>query len=174
MRPIVQEREETGCQTSFIQHKDDNYFVINIYALHNAHLIHRILPRSLLKPKLLHSDCEASHHQIATTLRESRNGRRKAAAERRAAKASHSKQTTSRKRMRPNSGRAALIPVSTEDEVNCDEGPYGELPEAPDISEDEYQENQAWSEEGDCSEDDTIAQWVQSRRSRHVNYTEFL
>ncbi|KAJ7593645.1 hypothetical protein C8J56DRAFT_1043447 [Mycena floridula] len=73
-RPVVQERKETTRQESFIEHKPLQRYIINMTALHNAHLLRRTLPRELAKPIALRSDAERRifHDQQATILRATR------------------------------------------------------------------------------------------------------
>lgn len=64
-----QERQESSIEESFIEHKDVNHYIINLTALHNAHLVRYSLPRDLTKPIPLHADREVQHHQYAKQLR---------------------------------------------------------------------------------------------------------
>lgn len=55
-----QEREQTSCTYRILEHLDDVNFIMNTHALHNAHLLRRVLPRSLTEPQPLHSDAIAT------------------------------------------------------------------------------------------------------------------
>jgi len=46
-----QERVSSGATEYFIEHKPVDCFIINVHALHNAHLVHRALPRDLTATK---------------------------------------------------------------------------------------------------------------------------
>jgi hypothetical protein len=69
LRPQMQERQETTRTVSLIAHEDDEHFVMNLHALHNATLLRNILPRHLTAPKPLYADRKARHCEIATSLR---------------------------------------------------------------------------------------------------------
>jgi hypothetical protein len=69
LRPQMQERQETSRTVALIAHEDDNHFVINLHALHNATLLRKILPRQLTAPKPLYEDRRARHNEIAAGLR---------------------------------------------------------------------------------------------------------
>lgn len=69
--PQMQERQETTIRISLIDHQDKTNYVLNMHALHNAHLLRKILPQRLVQPVSLHGDQtarEAHHHAIAATL----------------------------------------------------------------------------------------------------------
>ncbi|KIJ35211.1 hypothetical protein M422DRAFT_84550, partial [Sphaerobolus stellatus SS14] len=41
VRQVVQEREKTEQIVSFIEHKPEDIFVLNLFTLHNAHILQR-------------------------------------------------------------------------------------------------------------------------------------
>ncbi|KAJ7477986.1 hypothetical protein B0H11DRAFT_2424571 [Mycena galericulata] len=85
-KPRMQERVDSGITDKFIVHKSVERFVINTHAFHNAHLIRQALPRRLTEPIPLFTDRVAKHYELAANLREIKSGKRKRAAEKRAAK----------------------------------------------------------------------------------------
>jgi hypothetical protein len=72
----MQERRETSRTTKLIAHTDSNHFVLNTHALHNAHLLRRVLPRELMAPKPLYEDRTARHYKIAESLRVTQSEKR--------------------------------------------------------------------------------------------------
>ncbi|KAJ7034366.1 hypothetical protein C8F04DRAFT_900961, partial [Mycena alexandri] len=63
-----QERRETSRTTQLLEHGDDEHFVVNMAALHNATLLCRNLPVALTVPRPLYLDREAHHHEVAIRL----------------------------------------------------------------------------------------------------------
>ncbi|KAI0030393.1 hypothetical protein K488DRAFT_54332 [Vararia minispora EC-137] len=75
-RPLVQERAQTSRFEAYIEHTQDtnipDEYIINLHALHNAHLIRRHLPRHLTIPNPLYSSSQArcaEHNKLANQLR---------------------------------------------------------------------------------------------------------
>ncbi|KAK0430360.1 hypothetical protein EV421DRAFT_1893571 [Armillaria borealis] len=68
LQPQLQERQLTECTSCALSHADDDHFVINTFALHNAILLRKFLPRSLTEPKPLYTDRQSHHVEIASTL----------------------------------------------------------------------------------------------------------
>lgn len=67
---VRQEREDTGLlQTAVAHNLTRRQYLLNTHALHNAALLRRHLPRSLLKPQALYEDREKRHHELARVLR---------------------------------------------------------------------------------------------------------
>ncbi|CDO75161.1 hypothetical protein BN946_scf184866.g2 [Trametes cinnabarina] len=67
---IRQERKDTGRFESAIDHNPSHrYFFINTHALHNAALLRRFLPRSLLEPLPLYDNRRQRHDELAAKLR---------------------------------------------------------------------------------------------------------
>lgn len=64
-----QERQDTTRQLRALLHGDDNHYIINTHALHNAHLLRRVLPRALWEPHLRFPDQEQHHAAVAAKLR---------------------------------------------------------------------------------------------------------
>ncbi|KAJ7474227.1 hypothetical protein FB451DRAFT_1351527 [Mycena latifolia] len=69
LRWVVQERQETLQTTKLICHEDDDHFIVNMAALHNATLLRRVLPIALTVPRPIHLDRKAHHFEIAAGLR---------------------------------------------------------------------------------------------------------
>ncbi|KAJ7441176.1 hypothetical protein B0H11DRAFT_1933111 [Mycena galericulata] len=65
-----QERLESKLTRELTVHSDDSRFLLNMHALHNAHLVREILPRHLTKPKPCFPDRCAKHDEFAAKLRE--------------------------------------------------------------------------------------------------------
>ncbi|KAI0311552.1 hypothetical protein OF83DRAFT_1166297 [Amylostereum chailletii] len=64
-----QERKVTNIPKQAVQHADDDNFVINMHAIHNAALLRATLPRILTRPIPYHQDREAMRKQVAAGLR---------------------------------------------------------------------------------------------------------
>ncbi|TFY58537.1 hypothetical protein EVG20_g8108 [Dentipellis fragilis] len=62
-----------------IQHSDDNAFIINLHALHNAIVLRESLPRHLTEPQPYLSDRAKVHQEIAARLRVTGPAKRAAA-----------------------------------------------------------------------------------------------
>ncbi|KAF5371374.1 hypothetical protein D9615_009666 [Tricholomella constricta] len=67
--PVRQERHTTACRQPVVTHANDDHYIINTHALHNAHLIRETLPRSLTEPKTLFADRRGLHDRMAAGLR---------------------------------------------------------------------------------------------------------
>lgn len=61
----IQEHEQTQRQTFRVAHLDEDHFVLNTLALHNAHVLARILPHDFVQASPLVSD-RTRHHQVAS------------------------------------------------------------------------------------------------------------
>ncbi|KAJ6618942.1 hypothetical protein B0H10DRAFT_1723402, partial [Mycena sp. CBHHK59/15] len=59
--------EHTELQTV---HSEEAQFILNMHALHNAHLIREVLPRTLTAPVPYLNDHTAAHNRFATQLSE--------------------------------------------------------------------------------------------------------
>lgn len=126
--PIVKEairqgREETARQQDTITHESDSCHIINMHALHNAHLIRETLPRHLTKPEYIFPDRRAKHNELAEALQRVNPIRRAEAVAKAAETCLRRKQTktvqsgTSTGRMQGGStGRGANNAVSLEEE----------------------------------------------------------
>lgn len=66
---VKQGRKEVARQQDTITHKGDNRHIINMHALHNAHLIRETLPRHFTKPEYVFPDRRAKHDELADALR---------------------------------------------------------------------------------------------------------
>ncbi|KAI0687110.1 hypothetical protein BC835DRAFT_1309299 [Cytidiella melzeri] len=65
------ERTDSGQTESHIEHRVLDEYIVNLHALHNAHLIHRVIPRVLTAPIPLFPTTEARrscHNELATKL----------------------------------------------------------------------------------------------------------
>ncbi|EPQ52923.1 hypothetical protein GLOTRDRAFT_46299 [Gloeophyllum trabeum ATCC 11539] len=51
LRPVQQERCPTSLQERCIVHLDDDQFILNMHAIHNAALVREVLPRQLTAPR---------------------------------------------------------------------------------------------------------------------------
>jgi hypothetical protein len=67
-RAARQERVISRREVRFIEHTDDEHFVINMHAMHNAHRIRRVLPRELIRPRHLYKNREDWHHEMSKTM----------------------------------------------------------------------------------------------------------
>ncbi|KAK7008238.1 hypothetical protein R3P38DRAFT_2948527 [Favolaschia claudopus] len=68
--PLLQERIVTERMELQIKHSEQEHFILNMHALHNAHLIREVLPRNLSAPIPYLSDRVATHSRLAAQLRE--------------------------------------------------------------------------------------------------------
>lgn len=80
-----QERQVTTRQDKMIKHEDDNHFLINTFAIHNATLLQKILPRQLIAPKKLYDNRQLHHAMRAATLRVDQTAKRARTQEKRKA-----------------------------------------------------------------------------------------
>lgn len=78
-----QERQKTSRTVSTIEHTDDDNFVINMGALHNAGELRNALPEVLIRPHALYSDRKEHHDMLASNLRVSQTAKRKRTNEKR-------------------------------------------------------------------------------------------
>lgn len=79
-RQEIQERQATERTTPQLIHSDDDRFILNMHAMHNAHLIRRILPRELTAPVpvIPVTDRAEKHSAFAEQLRLT-NGKKRSA-----------------------------------------------------------------------------------------------
>ncbi|KIJ47128.1 hypothetical protein M422DRAFT_249438 [Sphaerobolus stellatus SS14] len=70
-RQEIQEREQTERKVVVVEHQDQSHFIINIHALHNAHLLRQITRTSehLVCSTPVTDDREKLHHLLADKLR---------------------------------------------------------------------------------------------------------
>jgi len=59
----------------FIVHQPIPCHIINTHAFHNTHLLHKVLPQSLVAPVALFEDHNLQHKELATELRRSQGAR---------------------------------------------------------------------------------------------------
>ncbi|EPQ60241.1 hypothetical protein GLOTRDRAFT_112937 [Gloeophyllum trabeum ATCC 11539] len=67
-RGLQQERRSTNVLDKCIVHEDDNQFILNMHALHNAALLRDVLPRSLTAPRRYLHDRLSKLDEIAKGL----------------------------------------------------------------------------------------------------------
>lgn len=100
-RVILQERMDTGLTERAIKHNDDNNFVLNIHALHNAHRVRRIVSSKVIGCQTVPSEEErlVSHCTALAKLTASRK-------QKEAAKDTTGAQPVGVPDMQPSSSRA--------------------------------------------------------------------
>jgi hypothetical protein len=65
---MIQERQETTNTRVKIVHASDNYYFLNMHALHNAAKIRKVLPRHLTAPSYIFPNRQQHHVAIAQNL----------------------------------------------------------------------------------------------------------
>jgi hypothetical protein len=132
-RPERQERQDTSRVVQIIEHADDDHFVINMHAMHNAHHMRWVLSRELIRPRHTHANRAAWHHEISHNMhanqeqkRADANAKRKATLQKNkeaAAKAnSEAPPTTSKRPARaPKRRRGALVDEETDGSASNNE-----------------------------------------------------
>lgn len=77
---VRQERQETGLHQDRVKHTEQQRFVLNMHALHNAALIRETLPRELTRPKpyIQPQERRAAHDRSAELLQVSGPAKREA------------------------------------------------------------------------------------------------
>lgn len=73
---VQQEGQAFEGDVRYLHHSDDNRYLVNMHALHNAALIRRTLPRHLVAPTRYFADRKAKHNEFAAALRVSGPQRR--------------------------------------------------------------------------------------------------
>ncbi|KAF8508435.1 hypothetical protein BU17DRAFT_56753 [Hysterangium stoloniferum] len=63
--PVKQGRDMTSRTHTAVIHADHSWWILNMHALHNAHLIRETLPSDLWKPKYYFHDRLAEHKKFA-------------------------------------------------------------------------------------------------------------
>ena len=76
---VCQERIETQVSKDTFVHKNDDRYILNLHALHNADLVREALPRSLVAPVPYFDDRYSKHCDLAAQLRNSNPAKRAAA-----------------------------------------------------------------------------------------------
>ncbi|KDQ53223.1 hypothetical protein JAAARDRAFT_49941 [Jaapia argillacea MUCL 33604] len=69
LRPRQQEREDSGQMEKFIEHKLIEHHILNMHALHNAHLLHSVLPRDLTIPQPYLGNQRETHDKLSSGLK---------------------------------------------------------------------------------------------------------
>lgn len=67
--PARQGRDLTTRMRSSISHKEDGRYIINLHALHNAHILRETLPRHLVALTHSHPNRRELHDTMAAKLR---------------------------------------------------------------------------------------------------------
>lgn len=112
----MQERVDSGLMEKVITHKAVEQYMLNLHALHNAHLIRAILPRSLVAPIPYVADCQAHHNMIAKGLRGTQDGKR----------AEKTKKADEKKKAAANAGiQAAAAAATSEPGFRAEDPPIG-------------------------------------------------
>ncbi|THV04305.1 hypothetical protein K435DRAFT_961933 [Dendrothele bispora CBS 962.96] len=136
-RPITQERLKTERTQTLLTHEDDNHFVINMHALHNASLVRNILPRVLIAPRLLHGteeEREAWHGEIVENVRPTMVAKRKKANEKRQETREANQKKKKQKKALITAGQPSLYPEVDEDAEERDTEERNEAEPAVDES----------------------------------------
>ncbi|KAJ8690139.1 hypothetical protein PTI98_011597 [Pleurotus ostreatus] len=68
-RPVPMERLDSSKVKYTVSHADDARYIINMHALHNAHVLREVLPRTLIAPSYVVEDRAALHRDAASKLR---------------------------------------------------------------------------------------------------------
>jgi hypothetical protein len=164
---MTQERETTNIIIPTLQHANNTHFILNMHALHNAHLVRQVLPQSLVAPSHIYHDWQTFHDNVAAQVWEFRHGRRMANAQRRAAKVVASQASKrSQAQHRASNSHKGISQLA-----HCDN--YDQMSDSPpEDSEDEYHEKQRWSDEGEVSaaelDIDLATLNIRSRRARVI------
>lgn len=108
-----------------ISHADDDNFLICTYALHNANMLRRALPRILTTPKPLYEDRRAHHYDVAARLRVSQAAKRSLTQQKR--KATLAAKKAKKDALKRNDAHSELEPESenSPDEDGEEEGVTG-------------------------------------------------
>ncbi|KAJ7085866.1 hypothetical protein C8R43DRAFT_909119 [Mycena crocata] len=117
-----QEREETSRDLCLIQHSDDDFFVLNMTALHNFTNLCNVLPQSLTELRLLHADREAFHKEIATKAQSLGTQKRQKTAEKRRATAARKREAAEKAAAEAAEAEKAARRAEQQGEINDDEG----------------------------------------------------
>ncbi|KAI0781920.1 hypothetical protein C8Q75DRAFT_812065 [Abortiporus biennis] len=67
--PVIQDRRETSLRQGAVVHQGAEWYLLNMHALHNAHLIRKVLPRSLTTPVPYFTNRGNKHREFASSLR---------------------------------------------------------------------------------------------------------
>lgn len=64
----MQERETTTRKIKVLEHNDSQHFIVNVHALHNANIIHKIFPESMYSQPSVLSNRLGLHKALARSL----------------------------------------------------------------------------------------------------------
>jgi hypothetical protein len=73
---LQQERVSTALTAQLIKHSDDDHFIINMHALHNAYPLRKALPSQLVQQRPLFDDRFAHHAAQIGSVRASQAAKR--------------------------------------------------------------------------------------------------
>ncbi|KAK0436128.1 hypothetical protein EV421DRAFT_1892448 [Armillaria borealis] len=76
VQACVQEWQVTDKMEKLVAHEDEDHFIINMFALHNAMLLRSMLPHTLISPSPLYTDRKMHHLELAKKLRETQRIKR--------------------------------------------------------------------------------------------------
>lgn len=71
-RAVIQERQETQRTIKVVKHKNDGRFIVNMHALHNANIIHKLFPQEMYSLPPVSINCQELHHSLAAWLHEAK------------------------------------------------------------------------------------------------------
>ncbi|KLO11010.1 hypothetical protein SCHPADRAFT_930212 [Schizopora paradoxa] len=84
---VLQEREETSVLVSVVKHGDEDHFVVNAHALHNAQLLRQVFPPELFKTPDITVNRSSFHMKLAEKIRDEMRIKKAATKAKRAATA---------------------------------------------------------------------------------------
>ncbi|KAI5888159.1 uncharacterized protein SCHCODRAFT_02691594 [Schizophyllum commune H4-8] len=148
----IQEHEKTDRKRKILLHNDDDHFVVNIYAIHNAVELRRAVDRELIKPIPLFSDRRAHHDTCAKQLHITQKSRREMLALRR--------------RQKKTQLEEAEAQAQQEDDENDDEEEGSEDDSESDSEVEEDAEMDGDEEENELEEQRGVDEGTAHRRKR--------
>lgn len=101
---------------------DDDHFVLNTHGLHNAHLLRKVMPRTLTEPKPLYEDRKMHHFELARRLRAEQGDKRKATQAKRKATLEANKAKKAAKQKEIESAQNQGSGMTEADETEDDDG----------------------------------------------------
>ncbi|KAI0258009.1 hypothetical protein BC834DRAFT_989358 [Gloeopeniophorella convolvens] len=106
----IQERERTERHILTISHVDDAHFILNMQALHNAHVLARVLPSDVTQAKPVVEDRVQHHRDIASKLQVITSDRQELnRAKRQLTKTMHTEQCSGVKRSTEDAGIDTVV-----------------------------------------------------------------
>ncbi|THU88819.1 hypothetical protein K435DRAFT_729596 [Dendrothele bispora CBS 962.96] len=107
-KAVRQERKETSQHVAVLAHVNDDNFIINTHALHNATLLRQLLPRALTEPRPLRENRQAYHLEVSKKYQDDQEKKRKATSEKRKATAERNRQAKIARGAEMGKGRESL------------------------------------------------------------------